>query len=361
MRHTAGLVAAVIGLLILLEIFSALFNAVCDALAKDMAKQDKAPVWTAPFVLLRWVLAMIAKIGTTTSLIMHETAHAIAQFLFGGKPRITLLRNGGYAKSTPWSNALPARIVHNIGSSAGLGVMCLAPILVGATLILALHIATTPLDFDGLPNCGDLFVYYPEYWFRAVEGIYWQLVDSPWWAYPILVVGSLLIVPCMTPSSVDYAHGSLHLLAYGIATIVCTGVAEHSQHALWFIVIGGGVSGLVGMTATAFPDWVRRLLGGLGLGTALIALCMALADSPVGTLHTDLGILIFALGLAAITYLAFVALFLGLSLISVRPGTLWLALAAAPRQLVDIVRPFHACETCRIHYRGTCDGCGRTP
>ena len=361
MRHTAGLVVAVIGLLLVLEVLSALFDAVCEALSKDMAKQEKASVWAIPFVLLRWLLAMIAKVGTTTSLIMHETAHAIAQFIFGGKPRIALLENGGYARSTPWSNAVPARIVHNVGNAVGLGVMCVAPILVGAALLVALHIATTPLTFHGLPDCGDFFVYYPEHWFRMVTGLWYQLVDSPWWAYPILVVGSLLIVPAMTPSSVDYVHGSLHLLAYGIATIVCAGVAEHSQHALWFIVLGGTVSGLVGMTATMFPDWVRRLLGGLGLGTALIALCMALATSPVGTLQTDLGILIFALGLAAITYLAFVAVFLGLSLISVRPGTLWLALAGAPKHLVDLVRPFHTCETCRIHYRGKCDGCGRTP
>jgi hypothetical protein len=239
--------------------------------------------------------------------------------------------------------------------------MCVAPILVGAALILALHIATTPLTFAGLPDCGDMFVYYPDHWFWMVEGLWYQLVDSPWWAYPILIFGSLLIVPAMTPSSVDYSHGSLHLLAYGVATIVCAGVAERSQYALWFIVVGGAISGLLGVAATSFPDWVRRLLGGLGLSTSLLALCMAVTTSPVGTLHTDLGILIFALGLAAITYLAFVAVFLGLSLISVRPGTLWLALAGAPKHLADLVRPFHTCETCHIHYRGKCDGCGRTP
>jgi hypothetical protein len=55
MRHTAGLVAAVIGLLLVLEVLSALFDAVCEALAKDMAKQVKAPIWAAPFVFLRWI------------------------------------------------------------------------------------------------------------------------------------------------------------------------------------------------------------------------------------------------------------------------------------------------------------------
>ena len=94
--------------------------------------------------------------------------------------------------------------------------------------------------------------------------------------------------------------------------------------------------------------------------TALIALAMALSGSPITALHTALGTLLFALGIAAVTYIAFVAVFLGLSLISVRPKVLWFALAAAPKNLLELVRPFETCETCRIHYRGTCEGCGRT-
>lgn len=360
MQQTIGLVVGVVGLLLVLEILNALFDSVCEALRRDMG--GEIPVWAVPFEILRRLLTLLATIGNKTSLVVHEVAHAAAQFCFGGKPRIAFLKNGGYAQATPWANVKPLQALYGLGSATGLGVMCAAPILVGAALLVATLALATPLAAGDIVDIGRVIGAQGHEAGRDVLAACWHaIVAAPWWAYPILIVVPLLLAPGMTPSSVDYVYGSLHLLAYGLGAIVCAGVAEKSPHALWFVAIGAGAAGVLGAGIGALPEWARRLLGGLGLGTALIALAMALSGSPLTALHTALGTLLFGLGIAAVTYVAFVGLFLGLSLISVRPKTLWLALAGAPKHLVELVRPFETCDTCRIHYRGTCDGCGRTP
>lgn len=362
MQQTVWLVVGVVGLLLALEVLNALFDSVCDALRRDMARKAATPVWAAPFAILRWLLSVLATLGQKTSLVTHELAHAAAQFAFGGKPRVAFLKNGGYAQSSPWADAAPLKALHGLGGAAGLGVMCAAPILVGAALLVIAFVAATPITQGDVIDVGRAIGVGGASTVREILAGCWQaIVHAQWWAYPILIVVPLLLAPGMTPSSVDYVHGSFHLLAYGIGAIACAAIAEQSPHALWFVALGAGAAGVVGAAAGKLPDGVRRVLGGLGLGTAIIALAMALAGDPVRALHTALGTLLFALGIAAVTYVAFVALFLGLSLISVRPKTLWYALAAAPRNLIDLVRPFDTCETCRIHYRNKCDGCGRTP
>ena len=358
--HTLGLVAGVVGLLLVLEVLNALFDSVCEALRKDMG--GTTPVWAVPFELLRRLLTMLAGVGQLTSLVTHELSHAAAQFAFGGKPRVAFLKNGGYAQSSPWADIKPLQALHGLGGAAGLGVMCAAPILVGAALLVATLVIATPLVSGDVVEVGRTIGAHGAGTLREILAGCWHAIASAhWYAYPFLVIIPLLLAPGMTPSSVDYVHGSLHLLAYGLGAVLCTSVAQQSPHALWFVALGAGSAGVMGAGIGALPDWARRLLGGLGLGTAFIALAMALSGSPITALHTALGTLLFALGIAAITYVAFVAVFLGLSVISVRPKTLWFALAAAPRNLLELVRPFDTCETCRIHYRGTCEGCGRTP
>lgn len=362
MRHTFGLVVGVIALLLALEVLNALFDAVCAALRQDMERKAATPVWAIPFALLRWLLTVLVSIGQFTSLITHEFAHAAAQFAFGGRPRIALLKNGGYAQSSPWSNAPPLRALFGIGGATGLGVMCAAPILLGAALLVVVLVVTTPLRSHDVIDIGRVIgAHGASVSHDVLVGCWHAVKAAKWWAYPVLIVVPLLLAPGMTPSSVDYVHGSFHLLAYGVGALVCSAVAAHAPHALWGIAIGGAIFGFATLTAPKLPVSVRQLGGGLGIGTALIAIAMAVSGSPVAALNTALGVILFALAIAAVTYVGFVALFLGLSLISVRPMTLWYALAAAPKHLIDLVRPFNTCETCRIHYRGKCDGCGRTP
>jgi hypothetical protein len=361
MQHTAGLVVGVVALLLALEILNALFDSVCEALRRDMNKPG-VPAWAIPFELLRRLLTFLAAIGGTTSLVTHELAHAAAQLAFGGKPRVVFLKNGGYAQSSPWADVAPLQYLYGFGGATGLGVICTAPILAGATLLLVTFVLVTPLVPGDVVEVGRALGAQGT---AAVHGILdgsWAaIVHAKWWAYPILIVVPLLLAPCMTPSSVDYVHGSLHLLAYGLGAIVCGAVAEYAPRALWVVALAAGAAGIMGAATPKLPKWLRRLLAGLGLGTALIALAMVLSGSPATSLRTALGTLLFALGIAAVTYVAFVALFLGLSLIAVRPKTLWYALAAAPRNLLDLVRPFDTCPTCNIHYRNKCERCGRTP
>lgn len=359
MDQTVELVAGVFAVLLALEVLNALFDSVCEAVSRDGSGR-RTPTWARPFALLRRLLFAVTSIGRTTSLVTHELAHAAAQLAFGGRPRIALLKNGGYAQSLPWANARPLRALYGLGGATGLGVICVAPILAGATLLVVTLVATTPLGSADVIAMGRALGAHGDGAASQVLTACWHAIAAaPWWAYPILIVVPLLLAPSMTPSTVDYVYGALHLAAYGVGAIACTAIAVRSPNALWFVALGAAPAGILGATNRKLPAALRRFLGGLGLGTAIIALAMTLTGSPVAALHTALGVLLFALGVAAITYVAFVAVFLGLSLISVRPRTLWYALAAAPRNLIDLVRPFQTCETCRIHYRGICDGCGR--
>jgi len=358
MHQTAELVAGVLAVLLALEILNALFDSVCEAVSRDL--HGATPRWAAPFALLRRLLFAVTAAGRTTSLITHELSHAAAQLAFGGRPRVVLLKNGGYAQARPWANVKPLRALYGLGGATGLGVICAAPILAGSALLVVTLVATTPLGASDVIDMGRTLGAHGEGAVHAVLSACWHaLATAPWWAYPILVVVPLLLAPSMTPSTVDYVYGALHLGAYGIGAIACAAIGAKSPTALWFVALGAAPAGIIGAANPRFPGWLRRFFGGLGLGSALIALAMAASGSPVRAIQTALGTVLFALGIAALAYVAFVAVFLALSLISVRPRTLWYALAAAPRNLIDLVRPFQTCETCRIHYRGTCEGCGR--
>jgi hypothetical protein len=175
---------------------------------------------------------------------------------------------------------------------------------------------------------------------------------------------SLLLAPNMTPSTVDWVIGRAHLLAYSIAALACAAVASRAPAALWIV---GPLAGAIGIAGTWFaPRWARALWAGTGLATAVLALAIAVIGwrtsvTPLVALHTVLGVVAYGFGIAAIMFSGFVVGFLALSLLSIRPRTLWYTLRAAPRHLIDLLRTFHTCEQCKVHYRGTCDGCGRTP
>ncbi len=353
----------VFALLLALEVLNALFEAVVQGLARDMARTGPVPAWLYVPTVLRWLLAMLARIGTSTSLVVHELSHALAQFVFGGRPRVVFLKNGGYAQSQEWGGG-PLRLVHIVGMYLGRGVMCTAPILVGATLLVAGFILITPMSVADVVSVGRAIGIDPHDVHGVLGGIWHAFAAARWWTYPIAVVAGLLLAPGMTPSSVDYVHGRMHLLAYAIAALACTGVARYAPHALWFAAPIAAVAGFGAIVRG--PEWLRSLAGGLGLSTGVLALVLAVVawrtgTTPLAALHTGLGVIVYALAIAALVYVAFVGVFLALSLISIRPLTLWYALVAAPRQLIDLVRPFSTCDACRMHYRGKCEGCGRTP
>lgn len=366
MLATLFLLAVILGLLFVLEVLNALFDSVFEGLVVDAARKQAVPLWLLPPTLLRMLLVIVAKIGRTVSLWMHELAHAGGQLLFGGRPRVVLLKNGGYAQARPWASWRPAQLVYMIGYCAGQGVICMAPIIVGSILLVAMLVGLTSLELADLPGFGRLLAAKLDVAHaREVTVATWQpFVAATWWVWPVAVVTSLLLVPSMTPSTVDYVHGRSHLLAYSIAALICTAVAAHAPGALWIVA---PVAGAVGVGIALFgPRWSRGLAAGTALATSLLALACAVIAwrtdyTALVALHTGLALIVYGFGVAAVVFLVFVVGFLALSLISIRPRTLWYTLRALPRHLIDLFRTFHTCDRCRVHYRTTCDGCGRTP
>ncbi|MCX5745413.1 MAG: hypothetical protein NT062_23295 [Proteobacteria bacterium] len=365
MGTTLTLIGVVFALLVVLEVASALFDAVVQGIGRDMARNEAVPIYLMPPMLLRWGLALLVRVGGTTSLVVHELSHALGQLVFGGRPRVVFLKNGGFAESRPWNNSYPARVVYAVGGFFGRGLICTAPLLVSAALLVATLVIATSLTHNDVLDAGRTLGTTDGHAVREVLATTWAaLAGAHWWIYPILVLVAVLLAPSMTPSTVDYIHARTHLLAYALAALACAGIAEHAPRLLWVAAPVAAVAGVLGLGRG--PEWARSLLGGTGLGMAVLALVLALVGrgagaSPLAALHTGLGVIAFAFGLAALVYAVFVAVFLGLSLISVRPRTLWYALAATPGRLVDLVRTFSTCEACKMHYRGRCEGCGRTP
>jgi hypothetical protein len=361
------LLAAILGLLLVLEILNALFDAVREGIAADMARKEPVPPWLIVPAMLRYLLALLAAVGGMVSLWMHELAHAGAQLLFGGRPRVVLLKNGGYAQSTPWAGLVPFRILYGLGLGLGRGVMCMAPILAGATLLLAALVGLTELRWVDLPAIGrELALHLDLAWIDDLAVGTWDAIaDARWWTWPVLVVVALLISPNMTPSSVDYVHARVPLLGYCAAAVICAAVAKGAPGALWLVAPACAVVG-AGVTLFTPQPLIREAAGGTLLATGALALAMALVAwrteyTALLALQAGLGLIAYGLAVAAAVFVIFVVTFLALSLISIRPRTLWYTLRVVPRHLIDLVLPFHTCDACRIHYRGKCEGCGRTP
>jgi hypothetical protein len=365
MATTLALIGIVLALLIALEVLNALYEAVLQGLASDLEMKKDPPAWLVVPRLVRALLGGIALLGTHVSLWVHELSHALAQLVFGGRPRVVLLKNGGYAQSSPWLDWAPTKLIYALGNGAGQGIMSLAPILVGAGLLLIALVALTPLTFGDLGTLGgDLAADLDRSHARALAATTWHaLVAAPWWMWPVAVVICLLLAPGMTPSSVDYVHGYGHILAYAIAALACSGL-DRAPRALWLVA---PVAGTLGLVAYAKAPRVLKLpLGALGLSISLLALVLAIVRwrtgmAPLDQIHTALAIVAYGFAIAAVVFAVFTTLILVLSLISLHPRTLWRSLCAMPRSLAALVRRIHTCDDCELHYHGKCDGCGRTP
>ncbi|HEU0029160.1 MAG TPA: hypothetical protein VFQ53_00915 [Kofleriaceae bacterium] len=367
MATTLVLVALILGLLLVLEILNALYDSIIEGIAVDLARREPVPVWLAPIALVRWLVAhVLARLGGTVSLWLHELSHAAVQLVLGGRPRVVLLKNGGYAQARPWNTSPTARFVYALGGNLGRGVMCVAPILVGSALVVALLVVLTPLTAADVPAAGQSLAAHPDVAHaRSLASTIWHAIaGSPWWTWPVAIAACLVLAPCMTPSTVDYEQGRVHLLAYALAAIVTSVVAARTPQLAWLLAVLAAASGLAAMRIR--HAHLRHLVAGAALSTSVLALGLAVVAwrtslTALSALHALLGTIAFALGLAAAVYVAFVVGFLALSLLALRPRTLWYTLRAVPRHLIDLVRTFDTCDRCGIHYRRRCDGCGRTP
>lgn len=143
------------------------------------------------------------------------------------------------------------------------------------------------------------------------------------------------------------------------------------------VITGGGALGMVvAVVASAvllallsarklLVMAVARVLGAVLLATPALWLVSWLAARKLGhdaalLVQSGLAVTTLALAFTAAAQLLYVALTLALALLG-NPKILWRALRVLPRHVLDLVRPFATCTECGVHYRGTCDGCGRTP
>ncbi len=357
MATTAALFGALFAVLIVLELVDAILTSVLDGAAAEAG--TRAPRSPAFMMLI-----LIGWLGSTVGLIFHEVAHAAAQAAFGGRPSIVLLKNGGFARSSPWLPFAPVRVIHVLGQNLGLGVIGLAPALLTAAGIGAIVLWASPLSIETLAAAGRAIAATAD---RAaaldvVEHVWGLVADGSWWMWPLIGVVLLLVAPCMTPSSVDYAAASPALLGYGLAAVAVSG--------------GGAIGALAAAGAAlalalalqrlgALPTAIGTALGGIVLSAPVLWLATWLISRRIGyspplLIQSGLAVTAMALAFAAAAQALYVAIALVLALFG-RPRILWRALRALPGHLLDLVRPFSTCADCGVHYRGHCDGCGRTP
>jgi len=310
------------------------------------------------------VLILIGWLGSTTGLFFHELMHAAGQLAFGGRPSIVMLKNGGFAQSSPWLGFLPFKVVHAVGQSIGMGIIAIAPALATAALIGVIILWASPLDVHSLAAAGRALAWADD---RAtvdavVTGVWRLVADGHWWMWPLIALVLVLVGPCMTPSTVDYAAAAPSLIGYGVGAVLITGGGV-----LWVI------AGCVAAAAITFVLSARKLLVmpvarflmSILLAAPLLWLVTWLAAKrwgydPALLIQSGLAVITLALAITALAQMVYVALALALALFG-RPTILWHALKALPGHVLELVLPFSTCTDCGVHYRRTCDGCGRTP
>lgn len=374
MRETGILLALTFGLLVALEVLNALYDAFRKGMFEDHSshgsRSKKPPsgvrLLLLPLLVVRWLILTFMYYTRIVSLMLHEVMHAIAQLAFGGRPRIVLCRNGGYAQSRPWSNIALFRVLYNAGGSLGSGVTSLAPILGMSAMLYAVLVFIAPIEPDAYQALAEVLLVEPNV--QALRGIGEVWLDTLRMASVAGTAGfvafALVVAPSMTPSSTDYYHARYHLLAYVAATLIAVRVFGEAERATWMMLVAGLVVGIpFGVFRTPLGRFGRNLLGGLGLTCAALAgagLLGFLGDDPARGLQRALAGLVVVLVLAAIVYVAFIALFLVATVLTFRFGAYWRVLARVPKELISVFRKFDTCTQCNVHFRNVCDSCGRT-
>jgi hypothetical protein len=353
MATTAALFGALFAVLAVLELVDAVLSSVLDAAG---ARGARSPAFAA--------LAVFGWLGTTIGLVFHELAHAAAQTAFGGRPSIVLLKNGGLAQSRPWLPLAPFKVVHVLGQSIGMGIIGIAPALAASAALGAFVLWASPLSVDAVAAAGRAVVHGGDVeTARGVaEGVWHLVAAGPWWMWLGVGLVVVLIGPCMTPSTVDYTAATPSLVGYGVGAVAVTRAGLVGA-----IAAGGGALLLLLLlhSSKRLPGALGRLLGAIMLSTPVVWLALRLASrrfgyEPVELLQSGLVVTTMALAFAAAVQAVYVTVMVVLAVLS-HPMIVARALWVLPRHLLDLVRPFSTCAECRVHYRGRCDGCGRTP
>jgi hypothetical protein len=373
-KTTLILLGCIAGLLAALEILNALYEAFRHGMIEDWnrraekVRKEGASILRLlllPVVLVRFAIIGVGLFGRFVSLILHEASHALAQLAFLGRPQIVLCKNGGYSQAQPWARAIPLMLLHKVGYVLGGGVMALAPIVAMSALLYLLVALLTPLDLRAIIGQAAYLLQARD--FAALREIGESFVRAFELASALgiagLVIGVLLVAPGMTPSSTDYYESRYHLVAYAAAAVASTQALAMSPRAM---TIAFFASLVLGVALSILRTPFGRAAIGLGCFFLTSAVIVGLGRygvlgrDPLHLLQGGLAALAVVLLLAALVYVAFVALFLVATLLTFRPSAIIGVLRLAPRELASVFTTFDTCTRCNVHFRKVCDGCGRT-
>lgn len=373
MAHHLVLLGVLVGLIVVLELLNAyfelLFNTQKAALDEDIeasqAKGASPRMWLGLRIAGSKLIAGMAFI----SLYFHELMHALVQLAAGAKPRIVLCKNGGYAEARPWADSSGYNLVLALGTGLLRGVSGMAPLLGGSVVIFACVRFLAPLEPGTLATLAQSVgsaTSFGATLAALVKGLWLVLAaigGAKIWAIAIIVSVALILGWGLTPSSADFANSAPHLLGYALAYLSAAALLPQA----WPLLAIGAIGvPLYLFTLVKFNRFgIPWILGAYSMTCGLFGLLAAtgvLGESANMGLATALAGLIMVLLVAASFYLVFLVALFGLALIN-SPSRAFVrrhASPGAPGVLGSLVTSFDTCTACKLHFRGTCDGCGRT-
>ncbi len=379
--HVLALIA-LLGLVFLgLEILHAFYRGVIEAQHEDVLRDTEASksegdrkrlVWLL-YQLLRSLVNVPIMAGVKVSLILHESLHAIVHAAMGGRPRIVLCPNGGYAPLEPWVGGIGWLPIALTRPALG-GVACLAPVLGGSLLYLSLLLWLTPADFSHLTaasppivdacapaKLGDL----PGALLRGLRTLLDPARRAGVLGTVALLVAVILTAPSLTPSSTDFVLARRHLVGHSIAAVLAALAFEAIPRAAPWLLILVGAAGFVlyFLSRKIGRDWpdYPGIVGMTLLLLGILAKTGALGSLPARGIASGIAVVIEVLLFTGSILLAFLLLIVLLNLVGLQFDAIGLMLRKAPGELKDVFTRFHTCTKCNLHFHGKCDGCGRTP
>lgn len=375
MTNHLVLLGGLVLLIVVLELCNAYFELLVNtqraALDEDIerGRADRGPVarvWLGVRVGVAKLVAGMALV----SLYVHELMHAAVQLASGAKPRIVLCKNGGYAEARPWLESNFYNLVVALGTGLLRGVCGMAPLLGGSALIYASVRYAAPLEPGTLGELGETIAAAGSATalvgalFDAIGALLAAIGSAPAWAIALILLVALVLGWGLTPSSADFHNAAPHLLAYALAYLSAAALLPSVAALLAIAALGLPLYLFVLIRFNVFGlPW---LIGGYASSCGLLgvlALLGVLGPDPAMGLAGGLASLLVLLGLASSAYALFLALLFALALVN-KPSRAFVVRKygddRGPGVLASLVTSFDTCTRCKLHFRGRCDGCGRT-